>query len=247
MFQRALSLALLSVFAAPADAFSVGGRPSARLVSIRSNPVVSTSCLFAEEEKEAEPPVEVGDASTPSGGGADILSSPAFLKRKLEVLKTDVAKIEEDLAAAQELLKEGRAEYEPQLEALQSEYKMIQARMTNQSKAGDSMATTNVVREMLDVLDNSDRAFGAVDPETDEEKAIEAEYKEAYQSILDSFEELGVKVVETVGKEFDYEVHQAVMQRPVENFEEGIVCEEYQKGFVIGETLIRAAMVAVAA
>jgi molecular chaperone GrpE len=127
------------------------------------------------------------------------------------------------------------------------QYKKIQERMSTQNKAGDSMATTNVVREMLSVLDNCDRAFGAVKAETDEEKAIEAEYKETYQSILAVFEELGVKVVETVGKEFDYEVHQAVMQRPVDDFEEGIVCEEYQKGFVIGDTLIRAAMVAVAA
>jgi molecular chaperone GrpE len=130
---------------------------------------------------------------------------------------------------------------------LLSQYKKIQERMSNQNKAGDSMATTNVVREILDVLDNCDRAFGAVKAETDEEKAIEAEYKEAYQSILAVFEQLGVTEVETVGTEFDYEVHQAVMQRPVENFEEGVVCEEYQKGFLIGDTLIRAAMVAVAA
>jgi molecular chaperone GrpE len=119
--------------------------------------------------------------------------------------------------------------------------------MSTQNKAGDSMATINVVREMLDALDNCDRAFGAVTAETDEEKAIEAEYKEAYESILAIFEKLGVTEVETVGKEFDYEVHQAVMQRPVEGFEEGVVCEAYQKGFIIGDTLIRAAMVAVAA
>jgi molecular chaperone GrpE len=119
--------------------------------------------------------------------------------------------------------------------------------MSTQNKAGDSMATINVVRELLDLLDNCDRAFGAVVAETDEQKAIEAEYKEAYQSILAVFEKLGVKEVETVGKEFDYEVHQAVMQRPVDGFEEGIVCEAYQKGFILEETLIRAAMVAVAA
>jgi molecular chaperone GrpE len=127
------------------------------------------------------------------------------------------------------------------------QYKKIQERMATQNKAGDTMATTNVVRDMLALVDDCDRAFGAINAETDEEKAIEAEYKETYQSILAVFEKLGVKEVETVGKEFDYEVHQAVMQRPVDGFEEGVVCEAYQKGFMIGETLIRAAMVAVAA
>ena len=53
--------------------------------------------------------------------------------------------------------------------------------------------------------------------------------------------------VETVGTEFDYEVHQAVMQKPSEEYDEGIVCEELQKGFKIGDTLVRAAMVVVAA
>lgn len=109
------------------------------------------------------------------------------------------------------------------------------------------MSIVQVARQMLDVLDNYDRAFGAVTPETDAESAIEAEYKEAYGMIISTFKELGVEEVETVGKEFDFEVHQAVMQRPSEDHEEGIVCEEFQKGFRLGDTLVRAAMVAVAA
>jgi molecular chaperone GrpE len=119
--------------------------------------------------------------------------------------------------------------------------------MSNQNKGADNMATTMVVREMLEVLDISDRAFGAVEAETDEEKAIEADFKATCQMILDTMEKLGVKQVETLGKEFDYEVHQAVMQRPSDDYEEGIVCDELQRGFIIEDTLIRAAMVAVAA
>jgi molecular chaperone GrpE len=119
--------------------------------------------------------------------------------------------------------------------------------MSSQNKAGDTMATTLVVREVLELLDNFDRAFGAIEAENDAEAAIEADYKALYDSILGTFEQLGVERVATVGTEFDYEVHQAIMQRPSESYEEGIVCEEFQKGFKIGDTLIRAAMVAVAA
>ena len=130
---------------------------------------------------------------------------------------------------------------------LDTQYKTIQERMSNQNQQGDSMATVNVVREMLDLLDNFDRAFGVVTAETDSQKEIEAEYKQVYASILETFEKLGVTEVETLGKEFDFQFHQAVMQRPSEDYEEGIVCDEFQKGFVLGDTLIRAAMVAVAA
>jgi hypothetical protein len=114
MFLRELSLALLSLFAAPADAFSVG-RPSA-LVSIRSIPVFTR--LYAKEEKETDETLEVGESTA---GATDILNSPAFLQRKLDVLKSDVAAVAEDLATAKDLLKAGKDEYGPQLDDLQSE------------------------------------------------------------------------------------------------------------------------------
>jgi molecular chaperone GrpE len=100
---------------------------------------------------------------------------------------------------------------------------------------------------MLGVLDNYDRAFGVLTAETDEQKEIEDAYRATYDKILATFESLGVTEVETVGAEFDYEVHQAVMQRPSDDYEEGIVCEELAKGFVLEDKLIRAAMVSVAA
>ena len=118
--------------------------------------------------------------------------------------------------------------------------------MKTQNKEGDVMATVQVTRSMLDFLDNYDRALQAVTPETDGEQAIETDYKQAYQMVLDTLERLGVETVPTVGTEFDYEFHQAVMQKP-SDYDEGIVCEELQKGFKIGDTLVRAAMVAVAA
>ena len=129
---------------------------------------------------------------------------------------------------------------------MELQYKNIQERMSSQSETRDVEVTRGVVQDILEVLDNFDRAFGIVQAETEEEKAIEAEYKQAYQGIIDVLSSLGVEEVPTLGAEFDYELHQAVMQKPSEEYEEGTVCEEFQKGFKIGDTLIRPAMVAVA-
>lgn len=118
--------------------------------------------------------------------------------------------------------------------------------MASQNQVGDVEATRKVALEMIDLLDNFDRAFGVVKPENDAEAAIEAEYKQVYQMVMDAFGKLGIEEVPTLGTEFDYELHQAVMQKPTEDYEEGVVCEEFQKGFKVGETLIRPAMVAVA-
>lgn len=119
--------------------------------------------------------------------------------------------------------------------------------MAQQSKEGNPAATIEVVRKILEVLDNYDRAFNAVSAETEEQKAVEADYMKTREMLYEIFRKLGVTEVATVGTEFDYEVHQAVMQRPSEDYEEGIVCEELAKGYILGDKLIRAAMVSVAA
>lgn len=134
------------------------------------------------------------------------------------------------------------------LAVLGHQYSNIRDRMSSQNEQGDAIAIVTVVKEVLDLLDNFDRAYGVIKPETDEEVAVQAEFKAAYQGILSTFEELGVMEVKTVGTEFDYELHQAIMQMPGTEYEEGVVCQEFQKGFIMGEdTLIRPAMVAVAA
>mmetsp|Transcript_10868 Transcript_10868/g.15322 ORF Transcript_10868/g.15322 Transcript_10868/m.15322 type:complete len:245 (-) Transcript_10868:95-829(-) len=241
--QKLAFFAFLGV--ASVGAFSVG-KPST-FAGCRPS-----TCLYSESAEEGDSATEETtpageDHMLPDEGGSDILSSPAFLARKLDVLKSDIAKAEEELVEINQQIEEGKAEWGDQIEALSKEYENISNRMTQQSAAGDEDAVIQVTREMLAVLDNFDRAFGIVTPETESEKEIDAAYRSVYQSILDVFKDLGVTEIETVGKEFDYEVHQAVMQRPSEDYEEGIVCEELQKGFILDQRLIRAAMVSVAA
>ena len=192
-------------------------------------------------------PVDEKEPLLQSEGDSDILNSPAFLKRKVDVLNSDLAKIDAQINTANAQLEEGKAEWGPELDRLQTEYLNVQNRMAQQSKEGNPLATLEVVRSMLSVLDNYDRAFNAVNAETEEQTAVEADYMRTRAMIHDTFEKLGVTEVPTVGAEFDYEVHQAVMQRPSDEYDEGIVCEELAKGYVLGDKLIRAAMVSVAA
>ena len=218
-------------------------------LSFRSN----ITKLRATDEAESTEKKDEGDASM------DILNSPAFLKRKLEVVKADIAKVEEDIENAQKALEAGKAQWGDKLEAIQKERSVLQNRMATQSKAADVDATVEVVGKLLSVVDNFERAFNSVTPETDSDKVAEEAYKKAYSHVLETFEKLGVTVIETVGKEFDYELHNAVMMRPSEEYDEGIIIEELAKGFVYGEIgqdeegkplggkLIRPAMVIVSA
>lgn len=178
---------------------------------------------------------------------SDIMNSPAFLKRKLEILQSDIQKKEEDIAQANEDLARGKEEWGAKFEQLEKEYAALQERTLKQTRESGDKATAQVATKILDVLANYDRAFASVKPSTDEEMEIEAAYKATYEKIMATFDKLGIKEVETVGTEFNYEWHNAVMMRPSEDYDEGIVIEEYAKGYIMGDNLIRAAMVVVAA
>lgn len=211
---------------------------------------ISKSCLLSdlsdEQEKDGEEPAE--DETSGVQSTSDILNSPSFLKRKVEVLKSDIENLDDKIQGLQEVYEIGKEEWGSQLDDLEKEYQTIQERIMKQSEGDDGTETIEVARKVLEVLDNFDRAFGIVTPTTDAEKEIETSYKNTYSMILDTFEKLGIKEVETLGTEFDYEVHQAMMSRPSDEYEEGIVCDEFAKGYVTKDgKLIRAAMVSVAA
>lgn len=217
-----------------------------------AKPIFSRCFNIFAEEKSGEESVEESNAdestNESNSSGSDILNSPAFLKRKIDVLKSDIGVAEESLARVNDSYEMNKAEYGDKLENLRKEYANIQDRLNKQNNSGKSASTKEVAEKFLTVLDNYDRAFGVIDATSDQEMDIETSYKEINVMIVNTLEELGVKKVETVGIEFDYELHQAVMMRPDGDYEEGIVCEELASGYSMEDgTLIRAAMVVVAA
>jgi molecular chaperone GrpE len=129
---------------------------------------------------------------------------------------------------------------------LNDDSRLMQERLSKQSESAKSEATVEVVQQMLNVIDTYERAFNSVDPSTPEQEAIVAEYRATYDKILECFDELNVTKIKTVGAEFDYEMHQAMMQMPNDEFEAGVVCQEFAPGWVVGDKLVRPAMVAVA-
>jgi len=191
------------------------------------------------ENKESKEKVETEEKPI------DILNSPAFLKRKVEVLKEDVKRLEMDIKDAKVKVEENKAEWSEKLERVDKEDTNMMERLQKQSKESEGKALVDVVRKLLGVLDNFDRAFASVTPTTEEDKEVESSYKIPYDDIYETFKRLGVEQVETVGKEFDYEFHQAVMQKQSDEYEEGIVCEELQSGWKVGDELVRPAMVSV--
>ncbi len=104
---------------------------------------------------------------------------------------------------------------------------------------------SNVLEKLLPVLDNFERGLATV-PEEEKDTPFADGMNMIYKQFAKQLEDLGVTPIEAVGKEFDPNFHNAVMQVDSEEYEEGIVAQELQKGYMFHDTVLRHSMVAVA-
>ncbi|XP_020578469.1 uncharacterized protein LOC110023404 [Phalaenopsis equestris] len=104
-----------------------------------------------------------------------------------------------------------------------------------------------VVENLLPVLDNFERAKDQIKVETEGEEKINSSYQSIYKQFMEILTSIGVVAIETVGNAFDPMLHEAIMREESAEFEEGIIVQEFRKGFKLGERLLRPAMVKVSA
>lgn len=106
------------------------------------------------------------------------------------------------------------------------------------------MGARTIIEKILPVIDNFERGFTTVE-ESDKEDAFVEGMDKVYKQLMTELEAAGVKPIECIGKEFDPEFHNAVMQVESEEFESGIVAQELLKGYTYKDTVVRHSMVAV--
>lgn len=103
----------------------------------------------------------------------------------------------------------------------------------------------DIIDKILPVVDNFERGLGAVKGEEKEDPFIQGMEK-VYKQLMTTLESAGVKPIEAVGQEFNPDFHNAVMHVDDENFGENIVAEEFQKGYMYRDSVVRHSMVKVA-
>ncbi|MDR1018794.1 MAG: nucleotide exchange factor GrpE [Lachnospiraceae bacterium] len=117
---------------------------------------------------------------------------------------------------------------------------------TEKEKSGMfDLGAKSVVEKILPVIDNFERGFDALSDEEKKEPFAEGMDK-VYQGMMTALESIGVKPIEAVGSEFDPEFHNAVMHIDDEALGENQVAEEFQKGYMYKDTVVRHSMVKVA-
>lgn len=142
----------------------------------------------------------------------------------------------------EEKLKEQLEETKDQYLRLMAEYDNFRKRSAKERLELKDMATGNAVTEILPVIDNFERALQT---ETQDES-----YKSGVQMIFNQFMEslkkLNVEVIDPTGETFDPNIANAVNQIEDPELGENVVAQTFQKGYRIGDKIIRYAMVVVA-
>ncbi len=172
--------------------------------------------------------------------------------------------VETDTAAEAEVAAEDAEEValtiEEQLEAAQAEavdfrdrWMRVQAEFANARKRMDKQraltyqnATVDLTAKILPAIDDFERAIDNVPGEISENSWFEG-IELVQKKLSGVLESIGVQPIEAVGQPFDPNIHEAIQQEPSDEYESGIVARELQKGYQLGDRVIRPSLVTVAA
>lgn len=144
----------------------------------------------------------------------------------------------------QEALKEKIDELEDRVKRQMAEFDNFRKRTDKEKSAMFETGAKSVIEKILPVVDNFERGLAAV-PEENKDDAFTQGMEMIYKQLITELEAIDVKPIEAVGKEFDPEFHNAVMQVESEEYESGIVAQELQKGYTYRDSVVRHSMVAV--
>ncbi|MBD5551809.1 MAG: nucleotide exchange factor GrpE [Lachnospiraceae bacterium] len=184
-----------------------------------------------ESTKEAPEETEETKEAPESGKAGKEKEKKVFGRKNKEDKKT-------------EALNEKIGELEDKVKRQLAEFENFRNRTEKEKAAMFEVGAKSVIEKMLPVVDNFERGLSGLSEE-EKEAPFASGMQMIYKQLLTELDNLGVKPIEAVGKEFDPGLHNAVMQVESEEYESGIVAQEMMKGYLYRDSVIRHSMVAV--
>lgn len=148
------------------------------------------------------------------------------------------------LVKENEELKAKIEEAENRILRLQADYENSRRRAKLDLAATEKYKSQSLITGLLPAIDNFERAL-QIEADNEQTKSVLQGVEMVYRSLLDALKAEGAEQIEAVGKEFDPNLHQAIMQVEDANFDSNIVVEELQKGYILKDRVIRPSMVKV--
>jgi molecular chaperone GrpE len=161
---------------------------------------------------------------------------------------TDGERVDQDFDALLSQAEQERDEYLDLAKRTKADFENFRRRMTSEVQAAGARGKAEVLRGVLPVLDDLERALQAagLDPEGDSEDGLAHGVLLVFRGLRETLVKNGIEAVDPTGEKFDPNLHEALSTQPAEGIESGVVVETMQKGYRLGEQLIRPARVVVA-
>ena len=185
----------------------------------------------SEESREGENK-EAGEADAKEEEKTEETAEPK--KSKLFEKKNKKDKKDEQIADLTDKLTRQMAEFDN-----------YRKRTEKEKSAMYEIGAKDIVEKILPVVDNFERGLQSVAEENKEDPFVQGMDK-IYKQLMTTLEGIGVKPIEAVGQEFNPDFHNAVMHIEDEEAGENVVVEEFQKGYMYRESVVRHSMVKVA-
>ena len=143
-----------------------------------------------------------------------------------------------------EVIKRERDDFYDRFLRKSAEFENYRKRVERERREQADHTVTDLLVDLLNVVDDFERALAVSADEESEgyRKGVEL----IYAKLQDLLRRRGVKPIEALGADFDPNIHQAVAQEPSDEHREGEVTEEMRRGYMLGDRLLRPAMVKVA-
>ena len=194
-----------------------------------------------EETNDAQVPIK----ETETKAEPEATANGSITDQETAVVEDEV--LEEPLTL-EELLEATKAEAAKNLDGwqrTQAEFANARKRFEKQRADAYVNATADVIAKLLPALDDFDRALGSVPQHIAEDNWFEG-IQLVQRKLSNILEYFNVAPIEAVGQPFDPNIHEALSQEPSDDYETGHVTRELQKGYKLGERVIRASLVYVA-
>lgn len=179
---------------------------------------------------EAEAP-ETAEASESDAAEADAAAEAEAPDEDAAALKAQV----ESLKAALE-------EKDNRVKRLQADFENFRRRTSKEREELANVVTQDLLKSMLPILDNFDRAMAA---EQKDNESFQKGVEMIYTQLNETLKNAGLELIDTAGQKFDPNFHQAVMRVENPDLEDDTVAQELQKGYIVKGRVIRPSMVQV--
>ncbi|MGD1853485.1 MAG: nucleotide exchange factor GrpE [Leptolyngbyaceae cyanobacterium] len=153
-----------------------------------------------------------------------------------------IAALEEQISQLQAQLEDRNSQYM----RLTADFENFRKRTSREKEELELQVKCNTISNLLEVVDNFERARAQIKPQNDGEMAVHKSYQSVYKQLVEGLKRAGVAPMRAEGNEFDPNLHEAVMREPTDDYAEGTVIEELVRGYVLEERVLRHAMVKVA-